>query len=230
MCKAKSYAEQLLNIYKDIDADINSLCKEEKMANLFDLDMLHVLENTNFNACDGYKLAKQIRDNRLFRRHVKNELDTLLRLKANIIDTNHDLLNRIHQEIILRDNYLNRLVENKTYTPKVIGVKNPEIKFNKPDLSKFAKSTITTPISVPSTPEPMPLQQDSIPKSTVSLSEVPQMNFDTVGNAIHKKTKEEMQVINKVDEGHYLVKRKGGLIQVLCKKYVINLECSQVAK
>ena len=61
MCLAKTYTQQLLSIYENIELDINRLCKEEKMANLFDQDMLHTIENTNFNACDGYKLAKQLR-------------------------------------------------------------------------------------------------------------------------------------------------------------------------
>jgi len=211
MCKAKSYTTQLLEIYNNIDADINSLCKEEKMANLFDQDMLHMIENTNFNACDGYKLAKQLRENRIHRRKIKNELDTLLRLKVNIIDPTFDILNDQHQKIILRDNYLKSLVENKTYNPKIIGVENPEIRVNKPIIREPKPEFV--PIPVPSTP-PKPKQQ-----------ELPII----LGDAIHKKNKMKLQVISKLDDGHYLCKAKNGY-QVLCSKHIINIDLSQSAK
>ena len=209
MCLAKSYTEKLLEIYNNIDTDINRLCKEEKMANLFDQDMLHAIENTNFNACDGYKLAKQLRENRLFRRQVKNELDTLLRLKANIVDQNIDNLNDQHQKIILRDNYLKGLVESKVYIPKVIGVENPEIKIRRPINRQFKPKSI--PIPVLSTPIQIKQEQQIL------------------GDAIHKKTQMKLKVISKIDDGHYLVKIKNAY-QVVCSKYIVNIPSSQVAK
>jgi len=211
MCLAKSYIEQIMEIYNNINLDINRLCKEEKMANLFDQDMLHAIENTNFNACDGYKLAKQLRKNRLFRRQVKNELDTLLRLKANIIDSNYDMLNDQHQKIILRDNYLKSLVENKIYNPKIIGVENPEIRVRRPISRQFKPKAIPTPVlSIPIQPK----QEQQI----------------ILGDAIHKKTNTKLKVISKIDDGHYVVKTEKGAYQVLCSKYIINLKLDQSAK
>jgi len=212
MCLAKSYTQQLLSIYENIELDINRLCREEKMANMFDQDMLNTIENTNFNACAGYKLAKQLRENRLFRRQVKNELDTLLRLKTNIVDTTYNMLNDQHQKIILRNNYLKGLVENKIYTPKVMGVENPEIK---------VKSIIRDPKS-----DFIPILVPSIQIQTESSEIEP----NPIQLAIHKKTKCELQIINKIDDDHYLVKDKVGQYHVLLKKNISNLECLQTAK
>ena len=143
-------------------------------------------------------------------RQVKNELDTLLRLKANIVDSNSDILNDQHQKIILRDNYLKSLVENKTYTPKIIGIENPEIKVNNSKKSKFI------PIPVPS--NPIPQQQDI------------QTQTFTLGNAVHKKTNEPLKVLSKLDDNHYFIMRKDGHKEIINTKNMINFNCSQVAK
>lgn len=40
-------------------------------------DILHVIELTNFNACDGYKWAKELQTLRHQRRMLKDEIDLL---------------------------------------------------------------------------------------------------------------------------------------------------------
>ncbi len=215
MCKAKVYIEQLKEVYQTIDSDIKRLKNEEKMANLFDLDMLHEIENTNFNACQGYKLAKQIRENRLFRREIKNELDTLLRLKDNFLDANIELLDKTYQEIINRNNYLNELVEKKVYNPRVVMYR----KRVKPKSTvaqsnpNFKSNPNFIPIPIPSTPPQIDFNITPITQTT-----------------IHKDTKEKLQVISKIDENHYVVKRKTGAFQVMLKKNILNLESLQLAQ
>jgi hypothetical protein len=50
-----------------------------------------------------------------------------------------------------------------------------------------------------------------------------------LGNAIHKTTKEKLKVISKVDEEHYVVKKKNGL-QVMLAKNIDNLELIQATR
>jgi len=193
MCIAKVYTEQLLDIYNKINLDIEILSKQEKKTTLYDLDMLHIIENTNFNACEGYKLAKKIQINRHKRRQIKNELDTLIQLKNNFIDQNIGILSQTYNGIINRDNYLNQLVDTKAYTPKIIKYKN--LKPYKEQINIHQEET-----------------------------------YIILGNAIHKKTKENLQVLSKIDDKHYFVKRKDGRKEVLCKKNILNFEYLQSAK
>jgi len=122
MCKAKNYSEQLLEIFNNIKQDYNDLNNELSQADLKQQDILHKIENTNFNACDGYKLAKMIHDVRIKRREIKNELETLQLLKNNFIDKNLGLLNSTHQTVVKKDNILTNLTENKIYTPRAINI------------------------------------------------------------------------------------------------------------
>ena len=77
MCKAKIYSEQLLEIYSDIKYDFETLTNELSQVDLYEQDVLHMIENGKFNASDGYKFAKMIYDNRIKRREIKNELEPL---------------------------------------------------------------------------------------------------------------------------------------------------------
>jgi len=210
MCKAKSYTEQIIEIYNNINSDVKRLRSEVRTASLFNLDMLHTIMNTKFNACEGYKLAKQIQDNQLFRQNSKYELATLLQLKKHI-DSNKELLNLVHQEIINKDASYKYNIENKIYYPRV-----KENDISKPvDEIESKPQFIPIPIpSFPSTPKPIPKTQG-----------LPIM----LGDAIHKKTNAKMKVISKIDDGHYLVKVKNGY-QVICSKHIVSLEFQQSAK
>ena len=119
MCKAINYTEQLLSIYDDINSDVKRLSEEVRTANLFNLDMLHKIMNTNFNACEGYKLAKQIKENQLSRQQSKYELRTLLQLRKHV-NANIKLLNQVHREIVDTDTNYKYNIENKVYYPRVI--------------------------------------------------------------------------------------------------------------
>jgi hypothetical protein len=69
----QSVREIFINCPKKYD-----LCKEQlKKVDQEILDLLHVLEFTNFNAYQGYKLAKEIQNARNQRRILKNELEFL---------------------------------------------------------------------------------------------------------------------------------------------------------
>jgi len=214
MCKATSYTQQLLEIYSNINSDVKRLSEEVRTANLFNIDMLHEIMNTKFNACEGYKLAKQIQDNQLFRQQSKCELTTLIQLKK-FINANINSLNQIHLEIIDNDTKYKYNIENKVYNPKAMSTKTisePEV-IDKEHIDPVAfnsekRKAISKP--VPHKPKPQNL--------TITL-----------GDAIHKKTNAKLKVISKIDDGHYLVKSKNGY-QVLCSKHIICVDLSQSAK
>lgn len=212
MCLAKIYAEQLLEIYDKINEDIKRLKKEVRRGTLFSIDMFHTIENTNFNACEGYKFAKQIKDNQISRRKAKYELTTLIQLKNNFIDQNIELLITTHKEIIDKNDLLQDLIKNKTYKSRVEKMELREnVVVTEPILIEDKPKFI--PIPIPSTP-PEPIQQE-LPIG--------------LGDAIHKKTNAKLKVISQVDDKHHLVKMKHGY-QVICSKYIVNLQPLQVAK
>jgi len=210
MCKAINYTTQLLEIYNNINTDVKRLKDEVSTANQFNLDMLHTIENTNFNACEGYLLAKQIKDNQTFRRQAKLELETLIKLKSSFIDTNMDLLNLVSQEIINEDNRYKYNIEHKVYNPKVMGKKAPDSVVKRPAHSKPPKF-IPIPIhSIPAQPK--------------------ENNHAMLGNAVHKKTNEQIQVINKLDDTHYFIVRKDGHKEIINTKNMIDFNYYQTAK
>lgn len=121
MCKAKDYSEQLLGIYSNIKNDFETLSSELSQVDLYEQDVLHMMENKKLNASDGYKFAKMLYDNRIRRREIKNEIGPLIQLKTSFIDKNIQALTVAHQAVIRKDNILTNLTENKVYTPRVIG-------------------------------------------------------------------------------------------------------------
>lgn len=73
-------------------------------------DILHYIEFYSFNACQGYKLAKELKELRLKRRDIKNQLEAI------------DIINS-HSCSMLADGKTNKAlcnIENKSYTPRVL--------------------------------------------------------------------------------------------------------------
>lgn len=73
-------------------------------------DILHYIEFYSFSACDGYKLAKELKELRLKRRDIKNQLQAI-----NIIKT--------HTCNMLTDGRTNKAlcsIDNKQYTPRIL--------------------------------------------------------------------------------------------------------------
>lgn len=210
MCLAKDYSEKLLEIYNSINTEVRRLCAEVNTADLYDMDMLHIIENTNFNACDGFKLAKSIKENRTFRRQIKNELETMKQLKNNFIDKNMELLNITSEEIDMRNNILNSRVDHKIYVPRVIKVN--------PQEPKTIGKEFTDPVAM-----------NSQRRKALTLP-IPQIKTVYPIAAIHKKSKEEIEVLSKFNDNYYIVKRKSGNMEVMLKKNILNLECLLSAK
>ena len=71
-------------------------------------DIYHYIEFSKLNACQGYKAAKMIKDKRIARRRIKNELQVLsIILSSNISDD-------IEQEVVGRI----KGMDNRVYNPR----------------------------------------------------------------------------------------------------------------
>src|SRR5690242_20547106 len=74
---------QMIEAFEAVQKAFKEADAEEKYCNLEYNDLTHALELTNFGTVDGYRLAKQIKDNRLRRRQAKDlqeQLEPLLTL------------------------------------------------------------------------------------------------------------------------------------------------------
>jgi len=120
MCKAKKYTDQLIEIYDNINKDINHCNSEISRLDLISQDILHIIENGNFNVVQGYKLAMKIKETRVERREIKNEYFTLDNLKKSFCDKNFQLLKETHERIKKQDYNLTKAKEIKYYKPKVL--------------------------------------------------------------------------------------------------------------
>lgn len=81
---AEKLAVVLRNTIRDIpkrfDYNVNEISKLEKEV----IDLEHVIELTNFNAAEGFKLAKQIQEARQKRRKLKDENEMILSLNRTL--------------------------------------------------------------------------------------------------------------------------------------------------
>jgi hypothetical protein len=50
---------------------------ELALTNARQTDLLHEIENSNFNAYEGYKKAKELQEIRMYRRELKNEIEII---------------------------------------------------------------------------------------------------------------------------------------------------------
>lgn len=120
MCKAKNYAEDILTICESIINDLNDSFTEQSNLALEEQDLLHTIENVNFNACGGYKLAKLLKDVRVRRRDLKIEQETLIKLKKDFVDKSMNNLKCVLGNITKQNNILQGLKENKVYKPRIL--------------------------------------------------------------------------------------------------------------
>lgn len=115
MCMAKDYSDQLLNIYNSIEDSFKDLSDKLSNIDIEEQKILHEIENTNFNACIGFLLAKQLKEIRMRRRNIKNELIPLMNLRNNFLQKNSDLLKSVHTNIIKQEE---KAINFKPYQPK----------------------------------------------------------------------------------------------------------------
>lgn len=82
--------EQSLLAVREVYVNSMKRCKsnEEELKKIDEeiQDLLHVIELSNFNARDGYKLAKELQKARKERRRIKDEIELLAPLKELIFN------------------------------------------------------------------------------------------------------------------------------------------------
>jgi len=127
MCMAKRYAKHILDVFDDIEKECIDLKTKLRNLDVALQDINHYIENNNFNASQGYILAKSIKELRKERRNIKNELDTLSYLKKNFVNKSKNNLKSVNGQIQKEDEKLCYLTENKIYNPRIIDLDNIDI-------------------------------------------------------------------------------------------------------
>lgn len=100
----------LSNQFKVMKGNKDWLLEMESRVDKEISDILHYIEFYSFNACEGYKLTKELKELRLKRRDIKNQLQAI-----NIISS--------HTCNMLTDGKTNKAlcdIENKQYTPRIL--------------------------------------------------------------------------------------------------------------
>ena len=113
MNAATDYLNRITEVVNQADNEYKALAKQLSRLDLETQDVLHFIENENFNASQGFNLAKQLKEIRIKRRAVKQNLELLQVLLSNIdkpklASVNKKLQNKTQQ------------YEGCTYSPKII--------------------------------------------------------------------------------------------------------------
>lgn len=107
------------SICRTIAVRIVNLNNEIKKCDLAIRDIEHYLEFTNFNAANGYKLARRIKELRTKRRQLKDELEPLLPLNS-FIERHKPIwseLDRTRGEV---KKEITRIAGIRTYKPRIL--------------------------------------------------------------------------------------------------------------
>jgi hypothetical protein len=119
MCKAKELSEQLIYICDEIEIEMKQIAKDLSKYDLMEQDVLHMIENENFNAAEGYCMAKKLQEIRINRRETKNELAPMQTL-ITYINANKSKIVNVRDNINLQYYNLNKDCEQKRYCPRVL--------------------------------------------------------------------------------------------------------------
>lgn len=84
MCIAKEIVNNLIQLLDQVETEYKNLTEQHSKCDKIEQDILHKVENSNFNACEGFYLAKNLQEVRRYRRLVKNEIPTMDALKSYI--------------------------------------------------------------------------------------------------------------------------------------------------
>lgn len=114
---AKKYASQLEHIFNNVpriyemNEEYIHQCDKESG------DLQHFIELTSFNASEGYKLAKELKENRTRRRECKDQ-NMLLKPLYDLVKKHHHILKDI-RKCISDIQKVENTMDNRTYTPRV---------------------------------------------------------------------------------------------------------------
>lgn len=77
VAKLMGSINELSGVFSTLQGNKDWLLEQESNLDKQISDILHWIEFNDFSACDGYKLCKALKDLRLQRRNVKNELEVI---------------------------------------------------------------------------------------------------------------------------------------------------------
>ena len=123
MCKTIESANQLLELVNSFDTRKKLLEKRLSELDKCQVDLLHMIESEDsLNVVRGYDLCKAIKDIRVERRQVKNELQILDVFVPKIVPIKNNLLITVNKakEMETKSNYISN---NKFYKPRQINIK-----------------------------------------------------------------------------------------------------------
>lgn len=124
MCKTIENANKLLEIVDSFTIRKKALEKRLGELDKGQVDVLHLIENeSSLNIIRGYDLCKAIKDIRVERRQIKNELHILDVIVPKIIPIKNSLLVTVNKakEVENKSNYFSN---NKIYNPRQINLNN----------------------------------------------------------------------------------------------------------
>ena len=119
MCQAYGYAVKLREIFNDVTSDYNRLLLEIGKCDLKQQDILHKIENSNFNASQGYNLAKELKEVRELRRQYKNEMAVVEEIKNNFVGRYDQQLSKVFESVTQKNDKLDQLTRDKIYMARI---------------------------------------------------------------------------------------------------------------
>lgn len=119
MCQTCKYAVELKQLFNEISDEYNRLYLEIGKCDLKQQDLLHEIENCNFNASQGYRLAKELKEIREKRREVKNDFTIIEMIKKDFVNRYNQQLSKVLDSVMQKNNKLDQLTEDKVYINRI---------------------------------------------------------------------------------------------------------------
>ncbi len=119
MCQTCKYAVELKQLFNEISDEYNRLYLEIGKCDLKQQDLLHKIESSNFNAAQGYQLAKELKELREKRREVKNDFTIIEMIKKDFVNRYNQQLSKVLDSVMQKNDKLDQLTENKVYINRV---------------------------------------------------------------------------------------------------------------
>ena len=119
MCQTYKYAVELKHLFNEISDEYNRLYLEIGKCDLKQQDLLHKIESSSFNAAQGYKLAKELKELREKRREVKNDFAIIEVIKKDFVNRYNQQLSKVLDSVMQKNSKLDQLTEDKVYINRV---------------------------------------------------------------------------------------------------------------
>jgi len=112
MCVSKELLAESIELKEKFNKEHTKLKEKQSIADKKIQDLLHKVELHSFSASEGYKLARMIKDARLERRVVNNEIIKLGKIKK-IFSFDEIKYSKVLSNQI-------QTLNNRTYTPRIL--------------------------------------------------------------------------------------------------------------